>query len=455
MNIIIIGGGPGGYTAAIRFAQEGADVTLIEKEYVGGVCLNKGCIPTKLLLHAAAVKTEAESANEWGVATGKVTLDWKQVLSRKDATLAKLRGGVEGLLKANGVNTIMGTAVFTSPNQVTVTTSNGSSQLLDFDKCVVATGASDVKPAGMIEDADNVYTGTEILSIKQLPESLIVIGGGVVGCELATAMAQYGVKVTILEYTPQLLNGFDKKHVEVIEKRMKMMGIEIHTECEVKSVSDEWGNKLVTYKHNGSEEELNAEAVLLAMGRKPNVDALCLDAAGVELDGNMIKVNENLQTANSNVFAIGDCASKIQLEYVATNESEQLVEYVMKGKSIEKPLIPACVYTMPEIARVGLATDDCMVAEFPFAASGRAMSCGCIEGGVKIWADKSSHKVIAASIVGQNATELISICTLVIEKGMTLEELSEMVFPHPVLAEGIKEASMMVLGTSVNYLPVK
>lgn len=455
MNIIVIGGGPGGYTAAIRFAQEGADVTLIEKEHVGGVCLNKGCIPTKLLLHAAAVKSEAENAKEWGVTTGNVSFDWKKVQERKDVTLAQLRGGVEGLLKANGVNTIIGTAAFTAPNQVKVTTTYGSSQLLDFDKCVIATGASDVKPAGMIEDADNVYTGTEILSIKQLPESLIVIGGGVVGCELATAMAQYGVKVTILEYTPQLLNGFDKKQVEVIERRMKVMGIEIHTECEVKSVSDEWGNKLVTYIHDGSEEELNAEAVLLAMGRKPNVDTLCLDAAGVELDGNRIKVDESLQTTNSNVFAIGDCASIIQLEYVATNEAEQLVEYVIKSKSIEKALIPACVYTMPEIARVGTPTEACMVAEFPFAASGRAMSCGCTDGGVKIWAEKDSHKVIAASIVGLNATELISICTLTIKKGMTLEEMGEMVFPHPVLAEGIKEASMMLLGASVNYLSAK
>lgn len=455
MNLIIIGGGPGGYTTAIRFAQEGADVTLIEKEHVGGVCLNKGCIPTKLLLHAAAVKTEAENANEWGVATGKVSFDWKKVQTRKDATLAQLRGGVEGLLKANGVNTIIGTAIFTAPTQIKVTISDGNSQLLDFDKCVIATGASDVKPAGMIEDADNVYTGTEILSIKQLPESLIVIGGGVVGCELATAMAQYGVKVTILEYTSQLLNGFDEKQVEVIEKRMKKMGIEIYTECEVKNVSDEWGNKLVAYNHNGNEEELNAEAVLLAMGRKPNVDTLCLDVANVELDGNKIKVNENFQTSNSNIYAIGDCASKIQLEYVATNEAEQLVEYVMKGKKTEETLVPACVYTKPEIARVGVPTDDCMVAEFPFAASGRAMSCGCTEGYVKIWADKKSHRMIAASIVGQNATELISICTVAINKGMTLEEISETVFPHPVLAEVIKEASMMLLGSSVNYLPVK
>lgn len=456
MKIVIIGGGPGGYTAAIRFAQEGADVTLVEKQEIGGVCLNKGCVPTKLLLHAAAVKTEAEKASEWGIKTSNVTLDWKKVQERKDATLGQLRSGVEELLKNAGVTVVNGTAAFESANSIVVTKADGKSENLGFDKCVIATGASDVKPASMIEDDENVYTGTELLGIRQLPESLIVIGGGVVGCELATALVQMGVKVSIVEYTPQILNGFDQKQVSVIKNRLESTGVEIHTNCKVTSISDAWGSKCVAYEQEGDSKEMEAEAVLMSMGRKPNTDGLCLDKAGIEVENNRIKTDGNMQTTAKDVYAIGDCASKIQLEYVATNEAEQLVEYVMKGKEMHEAMIPACVYTAPEIARVGVseAIESVMTAEFPFAASGRALSCGCTEGSVKLFADKESHKLVGASIVGQSATELINICTMAIRTGMTLEDVSETVFPHPVLAEGIKEAAMMMLGTSVNYPPL-
>ncbi|MBP9983508.1 MAG: dihydrolipoyl dehydrogenase [Prevotella sp.] len=455
MKIVIIGGGPGGYSCAIRFAQLGAEVTLIEKNKVGGVCLNEGCIPTKTLLRAADLLYDLKgNARQYGITADNVSIDWNQMLRFKDNVIKKLQYGVTGLLNKNNVSIIKDTATFINNKQVKV-----SDSIIDFDVAVIAVGAKSVIPAGWLGNKNGVINSSEALSMEQLPQSLCIIGGGVIGCELATAYAAFGVQVSIVEYLDNILTGFDKKQIEQIKMSFKKKGIKLYLSSKVVAIKDTVDGKEVEYTQNGATNSIRAEKVLVAIGRKANIDDLGLECAGIELDKNLIMIDSHSQTTAPNIFAIGDCASRVQLAYVASHQGKQVAEYVMIHKEGKDSIIPQCVFTIPEIAKVGISTDDIdidkvLISEFPFAASGKAISGLHTDGSVKVVADKESHEILGVSIVGHGATELIAEASLAANKGMTLEDLSEVVHAHPVMSEGLGIAVDMLLGSSIDYPPM-
>lgn len=454
MKVVIIGGGTGGYSCAIRFAQLGADVILVEKGSLGGVCLNEGCIPTKTLLGAANMLYELkENARQYGITVDNVSFDWNQLKKYKDIVIRRLQNGVKGLLQINRVSVVNGTATFINERQINV-----DGKIIEFDAAVVAVGSSSLVPTGIAEKPEDVISSTEALTLDNLPQSLCIIGGGVIGCELATAFSAFGVKVTVIEYLDNILNGFDKKQTEVIKTSLKKKGVKFYLSSKVESVKIIPEGEEITFLKDGESNAIQAEKVLVAMGRKANTDNLNLAAAGVELDGGLIKTGKYYRTTTENIYAIGDCASKIQLAYVASSQGKQVAEYVMTHKESENAIIPLCVFTIPEIAKVGASTDDIdasmLHAEFPFMASGKAVSAQHTEGSVKVVADKEAHTIKGVSIVGHGATELIAEATLAVNKGMTLEELAEIVHAHPVMSEGLGIAVEMLLGSSIDYPPV-
>ena len=454
MKVVIIGGGTGGYSCAIRFAQLGADVTLIEKGSLGGVCLNEGCIPTKTILGAANILHELKgNARQYGITVDNVTFDWNQLKKYKDNVIRRLQNGVNGLLQMNGITVINGTAAFINNKQISV-----EDKIIDFDTAIIAVGSSSIVSQGMVETPEVVISSKEALTLDTLPQSLCIIGGGVIGCELATAFSAFGVKVTVIEYLDNILNGFDKKQTEVIKTSLKKKGVKFCLSSKVESIKKTLEGNEIRFINGGESNTIQAEKALVAIGRKANTDNLNLVAAGVELDGNLIKTDKYHRTTVENIYAIGDCASKIQLAYVASSQGKQVAEYVMTHKETEDAIIPHCVFTIPEIAKVGVPTDDIdvsmLLAEFPFMASGKAVSSQHTDGSVKVVADRETHIIKGVSIVGHGATELIAEASLAVNKGMTLEELAEFVHAHPVMSEGLGIAVEMLLGSSIDYPPV-
>ena len=455
MKVIIIGGGTGGYSCAIRFAQLGADVTLIEKGYLGGACLNEGCIPTKTLLGAANILNELKgNARQYGITVDNVSFDWNQLKKYKDNVIRRLQNGVSGLLQMNGVTVINGTATFINDKQIRV-----EDNIFDFDTAIIAVGSSSVVPPGMVETPEAVISSKEALLLDSLPQSLCIIGGGVIGCELATAFSAFGVKVSIIEYLDNILNGFDKKHTEVIKTSLKKKGVKFYLSSKVESIKKATEGKEIIFSNNGESCIIQAEKVLLAIGRKANTDNLNLPAAGIDSDRGLIITDKYHRTTAGNIYAIGDCSSKIQLAYVASSQGKQVAEYVMTHKEPHEAIIPQCVFTIPEIAKIGTPTDDIdaslLLAEFPFMASGKAVSAQHTEGSVKVVADKETHKIKGVSIVGHGATELIAEASLAVNKEMTFEELAEVVHAHPVMSEGLGIAVEMLIGSSIDYPPLE
>lgn len=438
MKIVVIGAGPSGYTCAIALAQKGAEVTIIESNHIGGVCLNVGCIPTKSLLHMTKSIGDAE-------------IDWKTVLQHKDVIVTNIRGGVEALLKMNNVVILKGHAKFISSNNIVV---NG--QELSFDKAVIATGSSAIIPS-FVRNSKNCLDSTQALALEKLPKSICIIGGGVVGCEMATVFNNAGVKVTIIEALEDILVGFEKKHVVFLKKHMKESGIDIHVLAKVSEVRDSGFSTTVAYEENGESKSCPCDKVLVSVGREANIDGLGLEKAGVTTENNLIVTDENFKTSADNIFAIGDCSSSIKLAYWGSTQAKKLAKHIINGNVCSMPdTIPSCVFTNPEIAKVGkseieLCDRDIKCAEFPFAASGKALCIGEAEGYVKIIIDAGTKELLGGHIVGPMATELISILVPLITNHCNLDILNNSVFAHPTLSEAIAETVDMLNGESVNF----
>ena len=394
------------------------------------------------------------SGRQYGITAENVSFDWSQMLKFKDNVIKKLQYGINGLLSKNNVHITNGEAAFVSNKQVKV----GDSTIA-FDVAVVAVGSKSVIPSRLVENMNGVMNSGEALSMEQLPKSLCIVGGGVIGCELATAYAAFGVDVSVIEYQDNILTDFDKIQVEQIKISFKKKGIKLYLSAKVEAVKDTEEGKDVVYVQDGATNSIHVERVLIAIGRNANIDNLGLERAGIELEEDLIKTDFHNQTTAPNIFAIGDCASKVQLAYVASHQGKHVAEYVMMHKDGKESLMPQCVFTIPEIAKVGISTDDInpemmVVSEFPFAASGKAISGLHVDGSVKVVADKDSHVILGVSIVGHGATELIAEASLAVNKQMTLEELSEVVHAHPVMSEGFGIAVDMLLGCSIDYPPI-
>ncbi|QNL44660.1 dihydrolipoyl dehydrogenase [Oscillibacter hominis] len=455
-SILVVGGGPGGYVAAIRAAQLGADVTLIEREHLGGTCLNVGCIPTKCLLHSAELLSQIrEQGAEIGVRVTGAEVDFPQVIAHKDAVSKKLTGGIANLLKNNKVARVDGTAEFTAPGRLLVKKSDGTEEEMTADKIILATGSINaVPPIPGIRENENCIDSTGALSLDHLPASMIVIGGGVIGLEIACAYAAFGTKITVVEMMPAMLPMMDGELTRLGQRHMRKMGIDFHLETPVQSVEAVEGGVRVNCKDKkGEDVSFEAEKVLVAVGRRANTERLNLAAGGIENDRGRILVNDRMETNVPGVYAIGDCVfGRAQLAHTASAMGEVAVENAMGlDAAYDESTNPTCVYIEPECAGVGLTEEqakarelDYIVGKFPMAANGKALILNGGEGLVKIIANRSDNKVIGMHIIGPRATDLISEGALAIRMGATVDDIIETIHSHPTVTEAVREAALNV-----------
>jgi len=453
-DLVIIGGGPGGYVAAIRAAQLQMDVTLIEKDALGGACLNRGCIPTKAYHYNAKILHELEKAKDLGIAIQNVQFDMKQAKDRKDAIVNNLADGIKKLLGQNRVEVISGTAEIIDHHQVKV-----GESLIDARNILIATGS---KPAGLpIAGADlpGVLNSNEILELTDVPQSLAIVGGGVIGLEFASIFNRFGSKVTVIESEPRLLNLLDVE----ISKRMlvylKKAGIIVHTDTAVQQIYAADNRLTLTARGRKEMCEIEAEVILLATGRQPVTD--CMIRTGIELTRRgFIKTDQNFQTNIPGIYAIGDVIGGQMLAHVASEEGIAAVEH-MAGINTLVPYhaVPSCIFTFPEIATVGMSEEeakeqgiDYKTGKFQFAANGKAMTMAETDGLVKVITDQN-ETIIGMHIIGPNASDLILEGTMAVSNRMTAKELIGTIHPHPTLGEALAEAIRDIRGEAVHLAP--
>jgi dihydrolipoamide dehydrogenase len=451
-DVVVIGGGPGGYVAALRAAQLGASTAIVEKDRMGGTCLVRGCIPTKALLQSAELYSLAKAGEPFGLVTGDLGFNWTAAQKRKSAVVDQLVKGVEGLLKAGGVASLSGAARLVGKGKVGI-----GNETVDAKNIVIATGSAvsriPLKGAELTIDSDR------ILELEEIPKRLAVIGGGVVGMEFAAMFAALGSKVTVLEMLPQVLPMADADIVRTYLKHLEGLGVTVQTQAKVTEVAKSKGALQVQFSAGGEGGAVDADQVLLAVGRSPYTEGLGAAEAGVKLERGRVVVDQHLHTDADGVWAIGDVIGGIMLAHVASYQGVCAVENIA-GQAQRTPdyhAVPNCIYTEPEIAHVGLGEKDAKdkglevkIGRFPFAASGRALTLGQSEGFVKVIADAQSGKLLGAHIVGPRATDLISEATLAIQNGLTMEQLDLTIHAHPTLPESLMEAALAAQGRAIH-----
>lgn len=465
-NLVVIGSGPGGYTAAFRAADLGLNVTLIEKyDTLGGVCLNVGCIPSKALLHSAAVISEAREMEKHGISFGKPSIDIDKLRGFKESVISKLTGGLAGMAKARKVNVVNGYAKFTSANSLQIE-NNGSTSSLSFDKAIIAAG-SRVTIFPMFETDDpRVIDSTGALELKEIPKSMLIVGGGIIGLEMATVYSELGTDISIVEFMPQIIPGADKDLVAPLQKRMKGLIKEIMTNTKVESIEPQDDGIKVNFGSATSGDAPESQVfdyVLVATGRRPNGDLIDADKAGVAVDERgFIAVDAQMKTNVDHIFAIGDIVGQPMLAHKATHEAKVAAEVCAGEKSaFEANVIPSVAYTDPEIAWVGLTETEAKAQKidyetgvFPWAASGRAIGNDRTEGKTKLLFDPKTHRVLGGGIVGPSAGDLIAEVGLAIEMGADATDIGLTIHPHPTLSETVAMAAEVYEGTITDlYIP--
>lgn len=453
-DLVVIGGGPGGYVAAIRAAQLGAKVVLVEKDKLGGTCLNRGCIPTKVFFkNAEAWRNVLESA-EMGISVSDASFDWGKVIERKNNVVSQLVGGVEGLLKKHGVELIKGEAKVLDSNSVFISYYGGRSETIKSRNIILATGtvAGNI-PLDISPDV-NIYDINSILDLEALPKSLAVIGGGILGCEIASIFHTFGVDVSIIEIMPTIMPAVDEELVAVIEEEFGQQGIKLINGVQISRIEKSGErNKIILADNNIVEAEL----VMMAVGRKPQTAAYSDLSLNLDEKG-YIEVNEKMQTSMKNVYAIGDITGKIQLAHVASAQGMIAAENSCgKESKMEYEAIPNCVFTHPQAAFVGLTEKQAkkqqipfITFKFPFYANGKALALGDTKGFVKIIADKRWDEIIGVHIVGPNATDLIAEAAVAMKLEATAEELARTIHAHPTLSETLMEAAGGIHGEAIH-----
>ena len=465
-DILVIGSGPGGYAAAFRAADLGREVTLVDKDpTLGGVCLNRGCIPSKTLLHIAKVLEEAESLKKMGVTFTKPNIDIDLVRDWKNNVVSQLSGGIGQMAKARKVNTVQAEATFLSDNEVQLK-SESSTEIITFDHCVVASGSSSSIIPGIPFDNENVLTSKTALDLKKIPESLLVIGGGYIGLEMGTVFSALGSSVSVAEFLPNLLPGADPDLVKPLARKLKKEFSEIHLSTKITKVEQAKSGVMdVTMEKNGEEITKQYEQVLVSVGRKPNTEKMGVDKTNIKVnEQGFISVDKYQQTSVKNIFAIGDIVGNPMLAHKATHEGKVAAEVICGlPAAFDAKAIPAVIFTDPEIAWVGVTETEAKESgipyekgEFPWAASGKSLALGRNEGRTKILFDKDTKRTIGVGIVGPNAGDLISEGALAIEMGADAEDISLTVHPHPTLGETFANAAEVFEGTVTDlYIPKK
>jgi dihydrolipoamide dehydrogenase len=460
-EVVVLGAGPGGYTAAFRAADLGKKVILIERyDKLGGVCLNVGCIPSKALLHTAAILEEAKTLSDMGVTFGEPRIDLEKMRAGKDRVVAKLTGGLAAMARQRRVEVVQGTGRFEAPNRIGVETRSGHTRIL-FDHCVIACGSSPLKIPGFPHDDPRVMDSTDALEIEGVPPRLLIVGGGIIGLEMASVYSALGSSVEVVELQGQLMPGCDIDLVRALEKVIKKRyeGIRLDTKVAQMSATSEGIHVVFEGKTPGEE---TYDKVLVAVGRRPNGKLIHAEAAGVEVDQHgFIKVDAHMRTNVPNIFAIGDVVGGPMLAHKATHEAKVAAEVIAGMPALFDPMtIPSVAYTDPEVAWMGLTESDAKAkgiayekGVFPWAASGRALGIHRDEGLTKLLFDPETKRILGAGIVGPNAGELIGETVLALEMGADMEDICLTVHPHPTLNETIGLAAEMAHGTITDLLP--
>ena len=450
-DVCVIGAGPGGYVAAIKAGQRGAKTAIIEKEFLGGTCLNIGCIPTKTLIASAEVLHKARHAETFGVKiNGTIEADWQAMLARKTGVVEKLRGGIAALLKAAGVTVFKGTGSFKDRKTVNVVSGKEITDEITAKNIIIASGSESLVPK-FIPRGDRVLTSTELLSIGEIPKTLLVLGGGVIGCEFACLFAELGTKVTIVEMLPSILPNLDGEVARLMTQQMKKAGIEIMTGTAMQDIKAD--KKGVSAKVG--EKEVSADYLLVSIGRKAVSEDLNVSAAGIKTDERgWIPVDSKCKTNVAGIYAIGDIGGKIWLAHLASAMGVCAAENATgKSSEISYDLVPGCIFTSPEIGTVGLTEEQCKaqninyhIGKFPFAALGKAIAIDETVGFVKIIADAETDQVLGVHIVGPHATDLIAEACPAMKLETTAKELGKAIHAHPTLGEAMMEAAHAVHG---------
>ncbi len=457
MKIVVIGAGPGGYEAAIKAAKLGAKVTVVEKNELGGTCLNRGCMPTKSLLASSEVLTTVNNAEKFGVyVDGEVNADFSGMIKRKDKLVSQLVKGIGFLFKKNGIEVVEGVGKLVEKNKIEVTSNDNSKEILEADRIILATGSVPVCPGIFNYDGKHVITSDEVLNLEKAPGSIIIVGGGVIGCEIGQFLRRLGTKVTIVEMMPQILPMEDEDVAKQLIRQFKKDKIKVITGKGITSVNVK-DNRVIAGMDDAS---LEADIMMVSIGRKPFTEGLGLENVGIETDKRgRIPVNKKMETCVEGIYAIGDIVDTPFLAHVASKEGLIAAENAMGGnKEAVYHAVPRCVYTEPEVAAVGLTEAEAEKANityktgsFDFRGLGKAQAIDKIQGFVKVITDEND-KIIGASVVGPHATDLLAELTLAVHFGLTAEQVGEVIHPHPTLCEAIMEALHDVHGQSVHKI---
>jgi len=464
-EVVVLGAGPGGYTAAFRAADLGKQVVLIEKyASLGGVCLNVGCIPSKALLHVAKVISEADEVSHHGVTFGKPKIDIEKIRSWKEGVIGKLTGGLAGLAKQRKVQVVQGVAKFTSPNSLAVQTADGE-KIVTFDHAIVAAGSSVARIPGFPYDDPRIIDSTGALALVDVPKRMLVIGGGIIGLEMATVYDALGAKISVVELMDQLMPGADKDMVKPLHNRIAKRYEAIMLKTKVSKIEAQKSGLKVTFEGDKAPEPQVYDKVLMAVGRRPNGREINAEAAGLVVnERGFIPVDKQMRTNVSHIFAIGDIVGDPMLAHKAVHEGKVAAEVIAGHKAFFEPLtIPSVAYTDPEVAWMGLTETQAKAqgieyekATFPWAASGRALSIAREEGATKVLLDPSSRRILGLGIVGVNAGELIAEGVLALEMGADMEDMGLTIHPHPTLSETLCFSAEMAEGTITDlYAPKK
>lgn len=459
-EVVVIGSGPGGYVAAIRAAFLGKQVTVVEKEYIGGVCLNVGCIPSKAMITAGHKYAAVKEYPTFGLEVPEIHVDWDKVQDYRANSVKQLTDGIQTLLEGNGIDIIRGEARFADANSLEIDLEDGGQETLTFDHCIIATGSrpKDIPP---VRFSDKILSSTEVLSLPEIPEKMIVIGGGVIGIELATVYANFGTEVTILEGMKNILPSLSPKLTRVVKKNLTDKGVQVITNAMVQGSQEDGDTVTISAEIKGEVQDFTADCVLLSIGRNPNTDDIGLDKAGLEVnDWGLIPVDDQCRTQVDHIYAIGDIIEGPQLAHKASFEAKVAAEAIcgQDSKNSYRSL-PSVVFSEPEVAVTGLTVKeakeqglDAKAYSFQYAANGRAIAMNETDGYVSITADEDTGRVLGAEIVGANASDLISELSLAVEQELTVGQVAETIHPHPTLGEIVMETAEFAHGTPIHTI---
>lgn len=461
IDVVIIGGGPGGYVAAVRAAQLGAKVCVVEKDKLGGTCLNRGCIPTKTLYRNAEILNTLKSIDEFGIGINGYEINVSAMQERKNKIVDQLVGGVEKLLKANKIEVIKGTAEIVDSNTVAVIENEGSLRKIKTKKIIIATGSKTSIPPIPGAGLEGIYTSEDILNFTEIPKKLTIIGGGVIGMEFAGIFNAMGTEVTVVEFLPRILVQVDSDLTKRLMMSLKKKGIQIHVSTKVTSIEKQDKEFTVNCEGKKGPISFNSDAVLISTGRVPVMDREKLNALEIDFTNKGISVDENMETTLKGVYAIGDVNGIWMLAHTASHQGIQVAEHIMGiNSSKHDSVVPSCIFIFPEISCAGLSEDQAqekgiayITSKFLFGANGKALALGEAEGMVKIIARKEDNVIIGVQIMGPHASDLIHEGVIAIEKKFKPEDIAGIIHAHPTLAETFVEAVLGLKGEAIHSAP--